>query len=74
MLLALPGGLLGALIAWLLFNGNFVNSAALLFQLNVTPYLLLMGISWGLVIGLIGGSLPALRAARLPIAAALRAS
>lgn len=74
MLLALPGSLLGALIAWLLFNGNFVNSGALLFKLNVTPYLLLMGISWGLVIGLIGGSLPALRAARLPIAAALRAS
>jgi ABC-type antimicrobial peptide transport system permease subunit len=33
-----------------------------------------MGVWWGLVIGLIGGSLPALRAARLSIAAALRAS
>jgi putative ABC transport system permease protein len=74
MLLALPGSLLGALLAWLLFNGNFVNSGALLFKLNVTPRLLVSGIWWGLVIGLIGGSLPALRAARLPIAAALRAS
>jgi putative ABC transport system permease protein len=74
MLLALPGALLGALLAWLLFNGNFVNSGALLFKLNVTPRLLVSGIGWGLVIGLIGGSLPALRAARLPIAAALRAS
>jgi putative ABC transport system permease protein len=73
MVLALPGSLLGALLAWLLFNGNFVNSGALLFKLNVTPRLLVLGIWWGLVIGLIGGSLPALRAARLPIAAALRA-
>lgn len=74
MLLALPGSLLGALIAWLLFNGNFVNSGALLFKLTVTPQLLVSGICWGLVIGLIGGSLPALRAARLSVAAALRAN
>jgi putative ABC transport system permease protein len=74
VLLALPGALLGALIAWLLFNGNFVNSGALLFKLNVTPRLLLLGVGWGLMIGLVGGSLPALRAVRLPIAAALRAS
>lgn len=74
LLLALPGAALGALIAWLLFNGNFVNSGALLFKLSVTPYLVAVGIAWGLLIGLIGGSLPALRASRLPIAAALRAS
>jgi putative ABC transport system permease protein len=74
LLLALPGAALGALIAWLLFNGNFVNSGALLFKLSVTPYLVVVGIAWGLLIGLIGGSLPALRASRLPIAAALRAS
>jgi len=72
MLLALPGALFGAAIAWFLFNGNFVNSGALLFKLSVTPYLLLVGVSWGLFIGLIGGSLPALRASRMPIAAALR--
>ncbi len=74
MLLALPGAVLGALIAWLFFNGNFVNSGALLFKLSVSPYLLLVGTAWGLLIGLIGGSLPALRAWRLPIATALRAS
>ncbi|HTE42058.1 MAG TPA: hypothetical protein VK629_14630, partial [Steroidobacteraceae bacterium] len=74
MLLALPGALLGALIAWLLFNGNFVNSGALLFKLSVTPHLVIVGISWGLLIGLIGGSLPALRASRQSIAAALQAS
>jgi putative ABC transport system permease protein len=74
LLLALPGAVLGALLAWILFNGNFVNSGALLFKLSVTPYLVVVGIAWGLLIGLIGGSLPALRASRLPIATALRAS
>lgn len=74
MLLAFPGAVLGALIAWLMFNGNFVNSGALLFKLSVTPQLLAVGIAWGLSIGLLGGSLPALRASRLPIATALRAS
>jgi putative ABC transport system permease protein len=74
LLLALPGAVLGALVAWLLFGGNFVNSGTLLFKLTVTPYLLAMGVGLGLTIGLIGGSFPALRAARLPVATALRAS
>jgi putative ABC transport system permease protein len=74
LLLALPGALLGAFVAWHLFNGNFVNSGSLLFRLSVTPYLLALGVAWGLAIGLVGGSLPALRAARLPVAEALRAS
>lgn len=73
-MLALPGALLGALIAWLLFNGNTVNSGSLIFRLTVTPHLLTVSIGWALAIGLIGGSLPALRAARLPVATALRAS
>jgi putative ABC transport system permease protein len=74
LLLALPGALLGALVAWLLFNGNFVNSGSLLFKLSVTPYLVALGVVLGLAIGLVGGSLPALRAARQPVAEALRAS
>ncbi|HEY6455376.1 MAG TPA: ABC transporter permease [Steroidobacteraceae bacterium] len=71
--LAVPAALAGALIAWLLFNGNFVNSGSLIFRLAVTPYLLALSIAWAVAIGLIGGSLPALRAARLPVAVALRA-
>jgi putative ABC transport system permease protein len=38
----------------------------------VTPQLLIQGIVWATVIGLVGGLFPAVRAARLPIAAALR--
>lgn len=73
LLLALPGAALGAVIAWFLFNGNFVNSGSLVFKLSVTPYLLATGVGLGLLIGLIGGSLPAIHAARRPTAAGLRA-
>jgi len=74
MLLALPGAFLGALVAWVLFNGNVVDVAGLIFKLTVTPRLLMISIFWALTIGLIGGSLPAMRAARLPVATALRAT
>jgi putative ABC transport system permease protein len=73
-LLAVSGALAGALIAWVLFNGDFVNSGSLIFRLTVTPHLLWVSIAWALAIGLIGGSLPALRAARLPVATVLRTS
>ncbi len=72
-LLALPGAIGGTLIAWLLFNGSAVSTRGLVFQLSVTPHLLGVAICWALAIGLLGGALPALRAARLPVAAALRA-
>ncbi len=74
MLLALPGALLGAAIAWLLFNGNVVSPAGLIFKLSVTPHVVWVAVVWSLVIGLIGASLPALRAARVPVATALRAT
>jgi putative ABC transport system permease protein len=74
MLLALPGAFLGAAIAWLLFNGNVVSPAGLIFKLKVTPHLLEVSILWALAIGLIGGSMPALRAARMSVATALRAT
>ena len=74
MVLALPGAFIGAFVAWVVFNGNVVDVAGLIFKLTVTPHLLAISIFWALAIGLIGGSLPALRAARLPVATALRAT
>ena len=79
MLLALLGGLVGAGAAWLFFNGNSVNTLGanftqVVFQLTVTPSLAFSGIVLACIIGLVGGLFPAIRAARLPIAAALRAS
>jgi putative ABC transport system permease protein len=72
MVLALPGAFLGAAIAWALFNGNVVSPAGLIFKLTVTPHVVWVAVVWSLVIGLIGASLPALRAARVPVATALR--
>ena len=77
MLLALAGGLIGALIAWLLFNNYAVTTLGagftqVVFNFQVTPALLKSGISLALVIGFIGGLLPALRAARMPVTVALR--
>ncbi|HEX4097446.1 MAG TPA: ABC transporter permease [Caulobacteraceae bacterium] len=73
LLLAVPGALLGAAAAWLLFNGHAANIASLSFPLAVTPALVVLGIVFSLIIGLIGGFLPSIRAARLPVATALRA-
>ena len=79
LLLALIGGTIGAVIAWLLFNGHSVDtsgggfSGQLIFDLTVTPALVALGIVWACVIGVIGGLFPAIRAARLPVATALRA-
>ena len=73
MALALPGALVGSAIAWALFNGHVVSPAGLIFKLTVTPHVVWQAIVWALVIGLIGASLPALRAVRVPVATALRA-
>ena len=77
-LLALVGGLLGGAIAFAAFNGfqvSTLNSSSfsqVVFDFAVTPDLLMQGIGAALIIGLIGGLLPAVRAARLPVAQALR--
>lgn len=79
MLLALLGGALGALVAWLLFHDYAVstlgaNFSQVVFRFDVSPALLGTGVRWALAIGLIGGLLPAVRAARLPVTTALRES
>ncbi|HEY3890061.1 MAG TPA: ABC transporter permease [Caulobacteraceae bacterium] len=74
LLLAIPGALIGVAVAWLLFNGRAVSSLGLTFPLAVTPGLLELAVVWALVIGLIGGLAPSIRAANLPVATALRAT
>ena len=73
MLLALPGALLGSLLAWWLFNGLAASPLGYSFRLAVTLPLAVLGIQWALAMGLLGGLLPALRAARMPVVTALRA-
>ena len=79
MLLALLGGLLGAALAWLVFNGYSAstlsgNFSQVMFQFQVAPGLMWTGLKWALGIGLVGGLFPAMRAARLPVTEALRAA
>jgi putative ABC transport system permease protein len=73
ILLALPGALLGAGLAWVLFNGLTASPFGFTFHLAVTAPIATVGIFWALTMGLIGGFLPAIRAARVPVTVALRA-
>jgi putative ABC transport system permease protein len=73
-LLALPGAVLGAALAWLLFHDMAVSPFGFSFRLEVTARLAELGIIWALVMGFVGGLLPALRAARVPVTTALRAT
>lgn len=74
MVWALPGALIGAGLAWLFFNGYAASTFGFQFHLAVTTPLALFGIGWALGIGLIGGLLPAARAARVPVTVELRAT
>ena len=76
--LAAIGGVIGGLVAYLAFNGyqtstmNFQTFSQVAFAFRVTPALLVLGLVYALLMGLVGGLFPAIRAARLPIPAALR--
>ncbi|HEV7607955.1 MAG TPA: FtsX-like permease family protein [Steroidobacteraceae bacterium] len=73
VVVCVAGALVGASLAWLLFNGKLVAALQSVFTLSVSPRLFTLGIVWGLVLAVLGGLLPAIRAARLPVATALRA-
>jgi putative ABC transport system permease protein len=72
MLLALVGAALGTFVAWLAFEGRVVYSGSV-FKLQVSMSLAALGLAWGVMIALLGGLFPAIRAANLPAAQALRA-
>jgi putative ABC transport system permease protein len=76
--LALAGGIVGAGGAYLAFDGfkaatmNWQTFSQIAFAFAVTPKLLISSIVWSTILGVLGGLFPAIRAARLPVAAALR--
>jgi putative ABC transport system permease protein len=78
LLLALVGGVIGAALAWLAFDGfraatlNFTSFSQVAFAFEVSPALLTRGIAFAMIIGLVGGLFPAVRAARQPVSEALR--
>src|SRR5687767_2605705 len=78
LLLSLIGGVIGGLLAWAAFDGyktatmNFQSFSQVAFAFAVTPELLARGLFYAALMGLFGGMLPAIRAARLPVVTALR--
>lgn len=76
--LALLGGAVGGGLAYLAFDGfhaatlNWQSFSQVAFAFRVTPGLVVSGMTYAALIGLVGGLFPALRAARLPVATALR--
>ena len=76
--LSVVGGLIGGIVAWLAFDGyqtstmNFQSFSQVAFAFAVTPRLLGLALAYSVVMGLVGGMLPAVRAARLPVVTALR--
>jgi putative ABC transport system permease protein len=77
LMISLVGGVLGCL-AVLRLNGvttstiNFQTFSNLAFAFRITPSLLAEGVVFALVMGVLGGFFPAVRAAQLPVATALR--
>jgi putative ABC transport system permease protein len=78
VLLSLIGGALGGLAAWLAFDGyqtatmNWQSFSQVAFAFAVTPALLVQALVYATLMGLLGGLLPAWKAARMPVVSALR--
>lgn len=76
--LGLFGGAVGGLLVYLVLNGyqastlNWGSFSQLTFAFTVTPQLLVTGLGYSLILGLVGGLLPGLRAARMPVTTGLR--
>ena len=76
LILAAIGGLIGALVTFLFFDGLTTSTLGasftqVVFSFRLSPALIVQGVLLALVVGAIGGLFPALRAARMPIVAGL---
>ena len=77
LVLAFIGGTIGAGLAYLFFNGYTASTmggtfSQVSFDFAVTPELIVRGITWSLLLGLVGGLIPSVSAARTPVTVALR--
>ena len=76
--LGLLGGVVGGLLVYFGLNGdqattlNFGSLSQLTFAFTVTPRLLVTGLWYSLILGIVGGLLPEIRAARMPVTTGLR--
>ena len=74
VVLAVAGALIGAAIAWCLYDGKRDAFGNTVFFLSVSPHLIVLGVIWAVVVALLGGLAPSIRAARRPVVEALRAT
>ena len=78
LILSLVGGIIGSIMVYAIFNGytvstlSFTSFSQVVFNFAITPHLLAQGIIFAVVIGFVGGVFPAIHAAHLPVATALR--
>ena len=78
VVLGLLGGIVGGVLVYLVLNGyqastlNWASFSQITFAFTVTPRLLVTGLGYSLILGFVGGLLPGLRAARMPVTAGLR--
>jgi putative ABC transport system permease protein len=72
--LSVAGAVIGAGIAWALYNGRVGSFGQSVFRLTVSPSLIGMALLWAVAVALLGGLLPSIRAARRPVVEALRAT
>jgi putative ABC transport system permease protein len=74
MALAIAGALIGAGIAWVLYDGKQDLFGNMVFHLSVSPAQVKLGVVWAVAVALLGGLFPSIRAARRPVVEALRAT
>jgi len=74
MLLSVVGALIGAGIAWALYDVKLDLFGNVVFHLSVSPRQIELGVTWAVVVALLGGLFPSIRAARRPVVEALRAT
>jgi putative ABC transport system permease protein len=74
MALSVTGALIGAAIAWSLYDGVRDNFGGIVFNMTVSPALIGVAVLWAIAVALLGGVLPSIRAARRPVVEALRAT
>jgi putative ABC transport system permease protein len=72
LFLSLLGAIAGIVLAWSLVDGH-ESGSSMVFKWSISPTLIALGIGWAIMLALFGSLLPAIRAARIPVAAALRA-
>jgi putative ABC transport system permease protein len=72
--LSLAGALIGAIIAWTLYDGVDGSFGSNVFKLTVSPVLIGMAMLWAVAVAFLGGFFPSIRAARRPVVEALRAT